>query len=207
MKDDRITIALFDFDHTITIKDTFIDFTVFAFGMRRVLLWMIFHLPSVAAAMSGLSGINNIKNAFFRHFFSGVPESSYHEMCLRYANEYVPHYLNPAACERLEWHQKRGNTVIVISASLEGWIIPWAAACGVEDVIATQPEIIDGILTGKFATRNCNGREKVRRFRERYPDREKYIIYAYGDSAGDREMLAYSDHAYYRRFEKNAHEN
>jgi HAD superfamily hydrolase (TIGR01490 family) len=201
MKDERITIALFDFDHTITVKDTFIDFTVSAFGMRRVLLWMIFHLPSVAAAMSGLAGINNIKNAFFRHFFSGMTEASYHEMCLRYANECVPHCLNPVACARLEWHRKRGDMVIVISASLEGWIAPWAAASGVADVIATQPEIVDGILTGKFATRNCNGKEKVRRFRERYPDREKYIIHAYGDSAGDREMLAYSDYAYYRRFE------
>ena len=195
------TYALFDFDHTVTDTDTFIDFTVFAFGRARVVLWMLAHLPSVAAAMIGLTGINRIKSIFFSHFFRGYPETEYRAMCERYANERLPRFLRPPALDRIAWHARRGDTIVVVSASLDGWIAPWARSAGVSDVIATIPEIRDGALTGIFATPNCNGKEKVRRFSEKYPDREKYVIYAYGDSAGDRAMLSFADHGYYRTFE------
>jgi len=197
----RITFALFDFDHTVTDTDTFIDFTVFAFGRVRVALWMLAHFPSVAAAMTGLSDINRIKKIFFARFFRGYPEREYLTMCERYANERLPRFLRPAALDRIAWHVRRGDAVVVISASLDGWIAPWARTAGVRDIIATFPGIENGRLTGKFTTPNCNGREKVRRFTEKYPDREKYVIYAYGDSSGDRAMLAFADHAYYRSFE------
>lgn len=200
-KTKKKTFALFDFDHTVTDTDTFIDFTVFAFGRARVVLWMLAHLPTVVAAMTGLTGINRIKIIFFSRFFRGYPEREYRMMCVRYANERLPRFLRAEALDRIAWHARRGDTVVVVSASLDGWIAPWASTVGVSDIIATLPEIESGRLTGKFITPNCNGREKVRRFTEKYPDREKYMIYAYGDSSGDRAMLAFSDHAYYRRFE------
>ena len=36
------------------------------------------------------------------------------------------------------------------------------------DLISTELEVKDGKLTGKFSTPNCNGKEKVRRIKEKY---------------------------------------
>jgi phosphoserine phosphatase len=44
-----------------------------------------------------------------------------------------------------------------------------------------------------FISKNCYGQEKVNRLLEVEPDRKNYYLYAYGDSRGDREMLAFAD--------------
>ena len=40
---------------------------------------------------------------------------------------------------------------------------------------------------------NCYGQEKVNRFLQVEPDRKSYVLYAYGDSSGDKEMIALAD--------------
>jgi phosphoserine phosphatase len=65
---------------------------------------------------------------------------------------------------------------------------------GFTEVIATKLEERDGALTGKFASRNCYGEEKVNRLKEFFTDRGQVFITAYGDSNGDKPMLNYANH-------------
>ena len=82
---------------------------------------------------------------------------------------------------------------------MEEWILPWAKAKGLK-VISTKPEVIDGEVTGRFATANCYGPEKANRIREQY-DLELYDhIFAYGDSRGDHLPIALADEKHYRDF-------
>ena len=83
---------------------------------------------------------------------------------------------------------------------MKNWIAPWAKENGIKEVISTEVEIKNSILTGKFRTRNCHGKEKVQRLLEKYPSREKYFLYAYGDSRGDKELLKLADKKFYRKF-------
>ena len=91
--------------------------------------------------------------------------------------------------ERLQWHLRQGHKVYVISASIEEWVKPFFRTLGDVTVLATKarPD-----LSG-FASNNCYGQEKVERLLKAEPDRANYYLYAYGDSRGDREMLAFSD--------------
>ena len=57
-----------------------------------------------------------------------------------------------------------------------------------------------GRITGRLATANCNGAEKPRRILALFPHREDYRLVAFGDSRGDREMLAMADEAHYKPF-------
>ena len=68
------------------------------------------------------------------------------------------------------------------------------------EIAGTQIEVINGKLTGRFLTRNCYGKEKVGRLLQLYPDRKSYRLIAYGDSRGDRELLAFADESHYREF-------
>lgn len=66
------------------------------------------------------------------------------------------------------------------------------------NVLGTKIEIdLSGKLTGNFSSKNCYGQEKVNRLLEKEPDRTNYILYAYGDSAGDKEIIEFADYGYY----------
>ena len=91
----------------------------------------------------------------------------------------------PKAMEKIKWHQKQGHKVIIVSASMECWLKPWCVKTNI-DLMATRLEIIEGQLTGRFATKNCYGIEKVNRIKAQYNLSEYDVIYAYGDSLGDK---------------------
>ena len=110
--------------------------------------------------------------------------------------EEINNIIKEAQVEKLTKHLEHGDTVYVISASIEEWILPWCHDFGKINVLGTKIEIIDGIITGKFQTKNCYGQEKVNRLLEKEPDRDSYYLYAYGDSKGDKEMLAFADKSF-----------
>ena len=70
-------------------------------------------------------------------------------------------------------------------------------------IVGTELEVVDNRLTGRFKTHNCYGAEKVRRLEAVLSEpRSNYHIVAYGDSRGDKELLAYAYEGYYKPFEK-----
>ena len=102
--------------------------------------------------------------------------------------------IHPSRLNDIRRHQEDGNTVYVISASIDEWVAPWCKEAGIDHVLGTKIEVDgNGILTGRFLSPNCYGQEKVNRLLEKEPDRDSYILYAYGDSRGDRELLAFAD--------------
>lgn len=194
------TIAVFDFDGTITNKDTFMDFIVQSCGFRRLCFGGIKSLPIMF--FFGLRAVSAdiAKEKIFACFLKGMPEIEFNSLCENYALSQLPKILKKQALEKIEWHRKQGHKLVVVSASLENWIKPWAETSGFEKVIATMPEIKNGILTGKFKTKNCNREEKPKRFLTDYPDRKDYYLYVYGDSRKDKWLLVIADERFYRRF-------
>ena len=107
------------------------------------------------------------------------------------------HLLRPLGQKAIGTARKEGAEVLVVSASIDNWVKPFFH--GVK-VVGTQVEVKDGRLTGHFLTKNCYGQEKVNRILALYPHRNEYELIAYGDSAGDKEMLAFADEAHYKPF-------
>lgn len=94
-----------------------------------------------------------------------------------------------------------GVEVVIVSASIENWVIPFGRFLGVTHILGTVVECdSDGKLTGHFVGNNCYGVEKVRRLKEIIPKRSDYYIIAYGDSHGDKELLDFADKGYYKYF-------
>ena len=102
------------------------------------------------------------------------------------------------------------ETVCVVSASIDNWVRPFfdnIAKASRSDlrVIGTEVEAdTQGILTGRFRTPNCYGKEKVRRVLAEMPmlekQRDEYLVVAYGDSRGDRELLEFADESHFKPF-------
>ena len=67
--------------------------------------------------------------------------------------------------------------------------------------LATELELAEGLYTGRFATPNCKGAEKVLRLDLALPEWRMVTTYGYGDSASDRDFLALCTKHYYGTFE------
>ena len=189
-------LALFDFDGTITDRDSFFDFLIFTFGFPRFMLGLAAVSPVLLMFLARLIPNWKAKEAVFRHFLNGVGAEFFDAAAAKYSAERIPAIVRGAALERIEWHRERGHRIVVVSASAEPWIRGWCDGLGL-DLIGTRLQVAGGRLTGRIDGKNCQGAEKVRRIRERYrPDDYEYI-YAYGNSGGDRDMLSLADEQYY----------
>jgi len=191
-------LALFDFDKTLSDRDTLFDFHCSHFGKSRVYAWALGHGPSLLGCPLGWTHRGRIKEAFLSHFWRGIPYETFARAARTYSLERIPGILLPQALQTLEEHVRRGDRVLVISASIREWLEPWCLGRGVDRVLATEMEVREGVLSGRLATPNCRGPEKIRRLREVLDPKDYSPLYAYGDSDGDREMLALADHPVYR---------
>lgn len=191
-------IAAFDFDGTLTRKDTLFDFLFFSFGKKRTLTGLMVLFPMLLSFKIGLIKNSDAKQRLFSYFFEGMKIESFDLLCKRYAGR-INTILKKDVFDKMREHQSSGHTVVIISASIENWIIPWSTDIAVDKVLATQIETDNGILSGRFRSKNCYGMEKVNRLLDAYPDRENYRLYAYGDSNGDKDLLAIADFAFFKR--------
>ncbi len=107
---------------------------------------------------------------------------------------------NEKALKKLQWHEESGDRIIVVSASAAAWIEPWTSQRKIE-LISTILELKEGKVTGRIRGKNCYGPEKVKRLEEILATSDYDEIYVYGDSRGDKEMLAIATNPFFRKFD------
>jgi len=185
-------IVAFDFDGTLTTRDTLIAFIRYACGTPRFLLGFLLHAPLLVLMKLRLYSNGKAKQRLFTWFFRGMPFESFDALCQSFARTHR-HLLRPETVRLLEQALTEGAEVLVVSASIDNWVQPFFPSV---TVLGTRIEVVDGLLTGRFLTPNCYGQEKVRRILALHPDRSSYRLTAYGDSRGDRELLAFADEAH-----------
>lgn len=197
-------VAAFDFDGTLTRRDTLLPFLLHTLGKIGVAQQALVLSPTLAGYGLGLIQNDVAKEKVFVRCLGGMHVDELQHQAERFAAYILPGLLRDDALHRLEWHKKEGHRCIVISASLDLYVRPWAIKMGFQDVIATQLELRDdGCVTGRLSGANCFGREKVRRLEALVGARASYNLYAYGDSRGDKELLETADYAYYRQMPKS----
>ena len=192
-------LVLFDFDGTITTKDSLADFIQYATGSFTYYMGLLVLSPMLAFYKLNFIPNHIAKQKLIANYFKGWDADQFKKMADRYSLEQIDRITRPRALEKIRWHQQQGHKVVIVSASMECWQEGWCEKNNV-DLIATRLEVRDGKLTGKFSTRNCNGIEKASRVSEAYDLDLCDHIYAYGDSRGDQELLSLADESFYKPF-------
>ena len=190
---EKHTIAAFDFDGTITTKDTLFDFVKFHVGSKNFYKGLIFLSPILILYKLGFIRNDIAKQKLFTYFFKNISIEVFNKVSEDYIKR-IQKIIRPEIINKIRWHQSQNHRVIIISASISNWIKPWAKTMGIEKVLATEIATMDDLIVGTFNNANCYGQEKVNRFLAEFPDRAEYVLYAYGDSAGDKELLALADY-------------
>lgn len=196
----RPVVAAFDFDVTMTTQDTFVPFLERAFGRFRVGGAFFRLAPEAFKVALGLSDRDRFKERIVAALFTGASVERLREAGQAHAAA-IEHLIRPAALRRVEWHRERGHRIVMVSASLDLYLAPVVEKLGFDDLLCTKPSRSRRLFDGKLDGANCRGPEKVRRLESLLGDLSGVELYAYGDSRGDREMLAAADYPHYRVFE------
>jgi len=192
-------LALFDFDGTISRKDSMLDFIQFVVGKPKYYSGLIRQSPMLISYLLKRTSNSEAKQALLGHFFKQYTVSEFEQLARNYAKQQLPRIIRPSALKQIHWHQKRHHRVVIISASIEDWLQPWTKHIKV-DLLATQLDKSSKHITGHLLGHNCHGAEKVNRLKKHLNVNDFLYIYAYGDSSGDKQMLALADKAHYKPF-------
>ncbi len=192
-------LALFDFDGTITSKDSFIEFIKFNKGWFRYIAGMVIHLPILILYKLKLFSNQRAKEIIITHFFSHTKVEEFSAVCNAFSNYVIPKIVRPKAIQEISKLKELGFRIIIVSASPLNWIKQWADENNIE-LIASCLETNEGKITGRLTGKNCHGIEKVRRIKESIDLNEYREVYAYGDTSGDLHMLELAHKKYYKPF-------
>jgi phosphatidylglycerophosphatase C len=191
-------LALFDFDGTLTKQDSFPAFLKFAVGKRKFWWGMFLISPFLVLYFLRLIPNHVAKMIVLRYFLEGWSIDQLERTGKEFSEKIIPNILRRSGMEKLQWHKEQGHRIILITASVDWWIKPWADEQGVE-LICTRMKQVSGVFTGEYETPNCYGAEKVRRLKTRIQGLDLFEdIYAYGDSKGDKEMLSIAKYPHYK---------
>ncbi len=193
-------IVAFDFDGTLTVRDTFRAFLAWRAGRGAYLKGLAGLLPDALRYLRDKSR-GRLKAAAVKRFLAGLTREAIDEDARRFAENESVKLLRPDALRAWRRWQSEGARLVIVTASPEEIIGPFARGLGADCLLATRLAYdAQGRLTGALAGENCRGAEKVRRLQAEFgPDVR--LEAAYGDTDGDAEMLAIADQPGFRLFE------
>lgn len=193
------TLVLFDFDGTITTKDTLIEFVLFYRGRKNYLLGMLMLAPVMALYALKLIPNWKAKQFFLTRFFRGEKLEHFNRQCFLFSTNVLPSLIRRGAQATIDRYKSENATIAVVSASAENWVKPWCDLHGLV-CLATRLETNGEIITGRINGRNCYGDEKVCRITEHFNITSFRRIIAYGDSTGDKQMMELAHEGHYKPF-------
>ena len=198
---DVAAVAAFDFDGTLTVKDSFMAFLRWRVGALRWVAGLIRLVPASLAYLVHRDR-GRIKAAAVREFLQGLPRAALEAQAEAFAEAAAGRLLRPDALETWRRWRAEGARRVIVTASPEQIVAPFARRLEADDLIGTRLAFdAQDRVTGAFLTPNCRGPEKVARLRAELGETVA-LKAAYGDTAGDREMLAMAEIQGYRVFKE-----
>ena len=188
----EVVVAAFDVDNTITVRDCVVPF------MRRTMGTPNFLRACVSSPVQLVQWVlqrdrDSIKAYFVNAAFAGRSVDEIESDGVDFASDVAESWMRADVAARMRWHQEQGHVVVMVSASLEPYLVPFGDLCEVDAVLCTQLEVVDGRYTGALVGQNCRADEKVKRLHAWMTEAgipASSLVYAYGDSSGDTALLA-----------------
>jgi len=192
-----MNLALFDFDDTITTREVFRPFLAVAVAPHRIAIARVVLAPVGLGYRLGLISGAFVRACIIRFGFTGVALADLQATGRDFADATLPSVMRPEALARLDWHRAQGDRIVVVSGSLDLYLAHWCEERGIE-LICSSLEHRNGRLTGRYEGEQCFGLEKARRVRAAYDLAAFPVIYAYGDSKDDLDMIGLAHKKFYQ---------
>ncbi len=193
-------IVAFDFDGTLTVRDSFTAFLAWRAGPVGYWAGMARLAPALARYVRDRDR-GRLKAAVIGVFLGGTSRTEIEDAARRFAESHARRLLRPDALRAWTRWRARGARLVIVTASPEEVVQPFARGLGADLLIATRLAYDDrDRLTGRLDGKNCRGPEKVSRLQAEFGAGLR-LDAAYGDTDGDREMLAIAEERGLRVFQ------
>lgn len=192
-------LSVFDFDGTLTHRDSFVPFLMFAFGKRTFALRIARMLPSCIRYVAKGMSRDELKAVLVASFLAGVEADWVERKAVEFRRVFWKRLMRPAGLRSVASEIASGAQVTICSASPRLVLQPFADQLGIK-LIATELEVVDGTLTGNISGSNCRCEAKVLRLEAVYGPLDQYKLRAWGDTRGDHELLAAAHEPHWRHF-------
>lgn len=197
------SIAFFDFDGTVTTRDTMFEFVRYSRGPVRYLIGLCLISPWLIAMKMGLISKAKAKEKLLTYFFGRSDADKFNRDCHSFSTTIIPRLIRQDALAAIQEHKEQNTEIVIVSASAENWVAPWCTLNNLQ-YLCTKLEVRNNKITGKLLGNNCNGPEKVSRIKAKFDTADYKTIYCYGDTNGDKQMLQLATHPFYKLFIKGA---
>jgi HAD superfamily hydrolase (TIGR01490 family) len=192
-----MALALFDLDETLIAGDS--DYE-----------WGL-HLVSIGKVDA--ESYANENERFYKEYLAGqldvyeflnfalqpLANNSYKELC-QWREEYIELHIKPIikpkTFDLITKHRDAGDHLVIVTATNSFITEPTKAIFGMDDLIATEPEMKNGQFTGKVRGTPSFGPGKVTRLKEWLVDSSHSLegSYFYSDSRNDIPLLELVSH-------------
>ncbi len=199
MSERPVPVAAFDLDGTLTEGGSVFKWLRAVSGSKpwRAAVWRLW--PLAWGALRSGTAADTAKESLFAACLRGRARTDVAKASAAFATRHVTRKSREKYVERLAWHLAEGHRVVIVSASPEIYVTVVAELLGAHGAIGTRlaTDPLDR-LTGGYLGLNCRGDEKRRRLAEWITTNadDGAEIYAYGNSRGDRKMLASATHPF-----------
>lgn len=187
-------LALFDFDGTLCNKDSFTGFIFYALSKRHIMKQGIKILPWIQAYYLNIYPADAMRPKLFKAMFAEQSATEILELALEYSH-HLRNSLDAEIYKQLLKHKHNNDDVVIVSASVDIYLKDIAQLLEV-DLICTEAEIDNDQFTGLYATPDCSNIQKKIRILEKYELSHYDLVYAYGNSKEDLDMLSLADYAH-----------
>ncbi|MFC3077954.1 HAD-IB family hydrolase [Phenylobacterium terrae] len=192
-------VAAFDFDGTLTVRDSFTAFLRWRAGHGGYAVALAMLAPNMVSYLFHRDR-GRIKAHAVRQFLFGVGREQLAADARAFAQAAAPRLFRPDALAAWEDWKRKGAKVVIVTASPTILIAPFADMLGADLLLGTELEFdTQDRVAGALIGENNRGMEKVRRLRQAFGPNLR-LAAAYGDSSGDTEMLHIADIKGYRVF-------
>ncbi len=193
-------LYLFDFDGTLTEKDSMRCFVRHTIPVARRLLAVLRFSVYIALFFLKLYPSGKLKEKYLTFLFKNKTKAQLESEAEDFARCFKAYFFSDALAKIKQLQSNNAAELCIVSASLDIWLNPIASQLGIP-LICTESAFNNNRFVG-FKSKNCYGPEKVNRILQRYNIDDYSEIYAFGDSSGDREMLNFADKGYFKYFKQ-----
>jgi phosphatidylglycerophosphatase C len=188
-------LTVFDLDGTLTRNDTYLPYLL-GFLIRHP--WRFARVVSLPWSMllSFLGWIDNteLKQRFLGAFLAGTQRRELERWTQSFLNRLIIRDLHKEGIRTLEAHRQNGDTLVLLTASLDLYVEQLGAKLGFHHVICTKTEWKEETLSGKLSSPNRYGEEKAQCLKELKEQYAHLSVVAYADHHSDISLLTLADH-------------
>ncbi len=192
-----VSLAIFDLDNTLLSIDS--DHAWGEFLLEQGAVDPVAYREAndrfMADYEAGTLDIHAFLEVALKPLAENSPEqlAAWHQQFM--ASKIEPHILAKGE-ELVARHRSRGDTLLIVTATNRFITGPIAERLGVDDLIAVEPEVVEGRYTGKVSGTPSYREGKVQRLEEWLADKEMTLddAWFYSDSHNDLPLLELVEH-------------